>query len=99
YNDVINETIIENFIKQTNIYNDNIEKILIYNDAYIEQYEDIPLDLDSYKIEITNRKSKRRSRTLKNKDSELYVPPEMILDTLVTWNPKKKKYVPILNKN
>ncbi|CAG8745074.1 907_t:CDS:2 [Cetraspora pellucida] len=54
YNDVINETIIENFIERTNIYNDNIEKILIYNDAYIEQYEDIPLDLDSYKIGITD---------------------------------------------
>ncbi|CAG8752681.1 23357_t:CDS:2 [Cetraspora pellucida] len=99
YNDVINETIIENFIERTNIYNDNIEKILIYNDAYIEQYKDIPLDLDSYEIEITNKKSKQRSRTSENKDSEPYVPSGMILDTLVTYDYDKKKYVPILNKN
>jgi len=54
YNDVINETIIENFIERTNIYNNNIEKILIYNDEYIEQYESIHLDLDSFEIGITN---------------------------------------------
>ncbi|CAG8832400.1 8907_t:CDS:1, partial [Cetraspora pellucida] len=44
-------------------------------------------------------KSKRRLRTPENEDPEPYVPPGMILDMLVTWDPIQKKYIPILNRN
>ncbi|CAG8825324.1 25208_t:CDS:1, partial [Cetraspora pellucida] len=58
-----------------------------------------PTTKKSTKNKQRTGKSKQRSRTSENEDPELYIPPEMILDTLVTWNSKKKKYVPILNKN